>query len=558
VKFNGSATPAAVTGSDSTSITTTVPAAATSGSLTVTTLGGTATRAFKVKPLVGTVTPSTATVGTTITITGTTFVGVTSVTVNGVAATPVTVVNPTTITTKVPATATTGPLVVTTAGGASLPSPFTVTPAVTTLNPTSGATGSTITINGSGFRGTPTVAFGSTLSPSVTQVTATSLKAVVPDGASTSTVHVTTDDAIADGPTFTVSFGITSISPTSGPAGTQVAITGSGFLSTTSVKFGGATAGNVTLNSATSITATVPVDAVTGKVTLTNGAVTVQSVDPFTVASVIVAAEKIVFARTNCGTVSECGIWAMNGAGNGLTQLTQDSATAEDRLPQLSADGTKIVFVRIDGSDNHTIWKMGSDGSSPTQLTTGDQPAWSPNGSTIAFVADDANPADPDFPGSVIWTIGSNGTGRTQITDESTGDYKSPKWAPTGSKLAFVRDPSDGTNRIETLSPVSSGTSAVQVVSKNDSVRTVEWSPDGSKLLYTQFGSSPLHIIDAVENGGHDGPGSTDAFATHPSWTHCSRIVVDGIAVMLDNGTGRTVLTGTAADVEPSCWEPSS
>ena len=63
---------------------------------------------------------------------------------------------------------------------------------------------------------------------------------------------------------------VTGISPTSGPAGTSVIITGSGFVGATAVRFGGVDASFV-VNSATQITATVPATALTGDVTVANG-----------------------------------------------------------------------------------------------------------------------------------------------------------------------------------------------------------------------------------------------------------------------------------------------
>ncbi|MDB5269519.1 MAG: hypothetical protein JWP58_2559 [Hymenobacter sp.] len=70
---------------------------------------------------------------------------------------------------------------------------------------------------------------------------------------------------------------ITGFSPTSGPAGTVVTITGTGFTGTTAVSFGGVAA-SFTVNSATQITATVPATALTGTVTVTNGSTTTGGV----------------------------------------------------------------------------------------------------------------------------------------------------------------------------------------------------------------------------------------------------------------------------------------
>src|SRR5690242_9307425 len=62
---------------------------------------------------------------------------------------------------------------------------------------------------------------------------------------------------------------ITSFTPTRAALGSIVAITGSGFTGATSVKFGGVAATKFTLASDTSIKATVPTLAKTGKITVT-------------------------------------------------------------------------------------------------------------------------------------------------------------------------------------------------------------------------------------------------------------------------------------------------
>lgn len=66
---------------------------------------------------------------------------------------------------------------------------------------------------------------------------------------------------------------ITSFAPTSGPIGTQVTITGTGFTGTTNVRFGTVNAASFTVVNATTITAEVPANAPpTGKVRVLDGA----------------------------------------------------------------------------------------------------------------------------------------------------------------------------------------------------------------------------------------------------------------------------------------------
>jgi uncharacterized protein (TIGR03437 family) len=82
-------------------------------------------------------------------------------------------------------------------------------------------------------------------------------------------VNVTTSGGtLKSKQTFKVIPVIAGFSPSSGPVGTQVTITGSGFTGATAVRFGGVKA-TFTVNSGTQITATVPNGATTGKIDVT-------------------------------------------------------------------------------------------------------------------------------------------------------------------------------------------------------------------------------------------------------------------------------------------------
>lgn len=76
---------------------------------------------------------------------------------------------------------------------------------------------------------------------------------------------------------------ISGIAPTSGPVGTRVTITGSGFVGATAVKFGGVKAPSYIVNSGTTITATVPAGAKSGKIMVTTAGGNATSKTAFTV-----------------------------------------------------------------------------------------------------------------------------------------------------------------------------------------------------------------------------------------------------------------------------------
>ena len=76
---------------------------------------------------------------------------------------------------------------------------------------------------------------------------------------------------------------MTSFTPTSGPVGTSVTITGTNFTGVASVKFNGTAATSYTVNSTVKITATVPTGATTGQIAVTTAAGTGTSAGSFTV-----------------------------------------------------------------------------------------------------------------------------------------------------------------------------------------------------------------------------------------------------------------------------------
>ena len=243
-------------------------------------------------------TPAGGPVGCEVTITGTGFAGVTSVTFNGVSAT-FTTDSTTQITTAVPSAATDGNIVVsegadmvTVPGGAFNVAPATACPTISSFAPTSGAVGTSVVITGTNFTGATAVRFNQT-SATFTVNSATQITATVPSGATTGPIRVTAGGLTGRSLTsFTVNAAplptITSFTPTSGPVGKSVVITGTNFsgtgFTTTSVKFNGVTA-TFTVNSATQITATVPATATTGKITVSTPGGTATSTTDFTVST---------------------------------------------------------------------------------------------------------------------------------------------------------------------------------------------------------------------------------------------------------------------------------
>jgi TolB protein len=124
-------------------------------------------------------------------------------------------------------------------------------------------------------------------------------------------------------------------------------------------------------------------------------------------------------------------------------------------------------------------------------------PAWSPDGSTIAFVrfaqptseTPDPQPeilgVDPD--GGSIWSLAS---GQIYGTDLS--------WAPDGSRILILR----GERQVEIVDLLRSGTSQLVSTSEPEStLDELEWSPDGRLITFTRLVAEAERVVMVSEDG---------------------------------------------------------
>jgi alpha-tubulin suppressor-like RCC1 family protein len=151
-------------------------------------------------------------------------------------------------------------------------------PAVSGVSPSSGpaAGGTAVTIAGSGFTQASAVHFGAAEATSFNVESDGSIRAVTPEGTGTVDVTVTTPGGTSPpqaGDLFVYRPvpSVTSVAPTSGPAGggTTVTIAGSGFTAASAVHFGSAEATSFTVESDGSITAVSPAGTGTVDITVT-------------------------------------------------------------------------------------------------------------------------------------------------------------------------------------------------------------------------------------------------------------------------------------------------
>ena len=114
--------------------------------------------------------------------------------------------------------------------------------------------------------------------------------------------------------------------------------------------------------------------------------------------------------------------------------------------PAQSPDGTRIAFSSRRDL-NSEVYVMDADGGAPRNLTFHEAwdegPAWSPDGQRIAFVSD-RNGDVEEFGGlrfnTDIFVMNADGSGVEQVTsDPLSRSADQPAWSPDGSSIAFAR-----------------------------------------------------------------------------------------------------------------------
>jgi uncharacterized repeat protein (TIGR01451 family) len=263
----------------------TVPANATNGLLRVSTPAGTAFSSsnFVVPPTLTGFAPAFGPVGTSVTVSGANFTdGTPVVRFNGVSAAPPTGVTFGQLTAVVPAGATTGPITVSNVNGTATSATLFYLPArITAIAPSNSAPGTTVRITGENFTDASAVNFTGAAAASFVVSNNTTLGAVVPFGAQSGPVSVTTPAGTTNSAVrFYAPPAISVFNPTHGLPGTNVTVTGQNFLDATFVRFNGSNAVFTVLNN-TTLTATVPANAQTGPLTVVAPAGTNTSAQNF-------------------------------------------------------------------------------------------------------------------------------------------------------------------------------------------------------------------------------------------------------------------------------------
>lgn len=262
-------------------------------------------------------------------------------------------------------------------------------------------------------------------------------------------------------------------------------------------------------------------------------------------------------ALTDAEGIAASGAWTL-GSAPGVQQVSARSGGAEAIFSAFACDTCPgLLFVR-----DRSIHTTRTPGGYGVLLTSGLQPAPSPNGGRIAFVRyDESFRAD-------VYLMDADGASlvrRTSVGGGGSGPpgYHSPAWSPDGRHLV-VASGHVYEGFIHVLSADDVGQAPVTIA---DMAAAPAWSPDGNRIAFVSLsgddGYHALHVVDADGSNESVVTPRDEGAIDRPTWSpdgeriafsKCRAGSCDIFAVRPD-GTELTRLTNVDIAVNPS-WSP--
>lgn len=214
-----------------------------------------------------------------------------------------------------------------------------------------------------------------------------------------------------------------------------------------------------------------------------------------------IAGGNIVYAGTDPrdGTAD---IYVMKADGSATTNLTNDVGSRKDLSPELSRDGSKIVFTRQFVSGGKHLMVVNADGSGLTDVTPTNvdrqdivDPSWSPDGNQVVYSSN----ADGNYE---LYTLKVGNESATRLTSTKWPVQNlDPVWSPSGKAIAFSRTGLSLTSAAASLFQIKlDGTAASRLTRTvtGDGDVSPDYSPDGRQIAFSsdRAGNDDVYILD--------------------------------------------------------------
>lgn len=209
-------------------------------------------------------------------------------------------------------------------------------------------------------------------------------------------------------------------------------------------------------------------------------------------------------------------LWVMQADGTGKLRAAQQAFGFS-----WSRDG-RIVYTSVADFDDVHLRVINADGRGDVRLTNqaAFQPAWSPDGTRIAFVT----LGDND-----IFLINPDGTGEVNLT-RGSGEDEAPTWSPDASRIAFATDPLGPALESQIAVMNRDGSSRRSLTHGPEFDFEPVWSPDGTKIVFTRADDSDteIYVMNADGGGQTNVSRRPDTGETTPDWNGQGSVTVAG------------------------------